>query len=102
MIRVLRANKFFKDKIIETELEDYILDKLKVQNVSTYLEVSSIFNTCNLVKVISDYIQRCFTMVVEIETDNFFELDFKQVDNILSSSKLSVCSEVEVFHAANS
>ena len=100
MIRVLRANNFFKDKIIETELEDYILDKLKVQNVSTYLEVSSIFNTCNLVKVISDYIQRCFTMVVE--TDIFLELDFKQVDNILSSSKLSVCSEVEVFHAANS
>ena len=100
MIRVLRANKLLKNKSIEIELEDYIIDKLKVQNISTYLEVSSIFNTCNLVKVISDYIQRCFTMVVE--TDNFLELDFKQVDKILSSSKLSICTEVEIFHAANS
>ena len=99
MACVLTANRLFLNKNIEIELEGYIKDKLNVQNISTYLAVSTTFNTRKLVKVTSDYIQRCFTMVVE--TDNFLELDFEHVERILSSSKLSISSEMEIYNAAN-
>ena len=76
-----------------------IKSEMNVKNNSLYYTVASIFNFSNLAKTSMSYAERCFLMVVE--TNNFLELDFTLVKNILCSSKLHITSELEVFKAIN-
>ena len=72
---------------------------MKPQNVATFHQLSSVFHLPDLANMTSDYIQRCFAIVAE--TKNFLELDFRIINKILSSSKLNISSEVEIFKAAD-
>ena len=72
--------------------------RLKIKNVAFFYQIAKIFNLSKLHKAALSYIERCFTMLVE--TQNFLELDFNFVSNILTSSELSITSEGEVYCAA--
>ena len=61
--------------------------------------MSSVFNIPSLMTVTSDYIHRCFTTVAK--TNNFLGLNISNINKILSSSKLYISSEIEVFNAAD-
>ena len=70
-----------------------------MNNSLVFHRIAQVFNLPDLTQTILAYTERCFTMVAE--TDNFLELDFVLLKKILSSSKLHLTSEVEVFNAAD-
>ena len=63
-----------------------------------YYQIAKIFNCTNLSVKAFSYIERFFTAVCD--TYNFLELDFSQVQKIISSSELNIDAEVEVLIAA--
>ena len=83
----------------EHKILKYMKNKINVQNVTTFYQFSNIFNILTSRMVIFNFIERCFTMVVE--TENFLELDYTLVVKILESSQLNITSELEVFDAAD-
>ena len=84
---------------INMKITDHIKDKISVENVTTYYQLAKLYKLKDLAQVALNYIERCFTMVVE--SKNFLELDYSIVGKILGSSELNVYSEIEVFSAAN-
>ena len=80
----------------ETEIYDYSKDKINIQNVTTMYQLAKIFNIKNLSNEAFNFIELCFTKVVE--TDNFFQLGYRSVARILASSSLH--TTLEPFNAA--
>ena len=81
------------------EVNDYVKNKINVDNVSTFYQLSSIFTSSNLLQTTFNYIERGFSVVSE--TKNFLELDYKRVVKIFQSSNLNVSLELEVCKAAD-
>ena len=77
----------------------YIKDKVNIENVALYYQFAKSFNLPSFAKETLRCMERCFTMVVE--TSNFLQLDFYIISRLLSSPKLKIYSELEVFHAAD-
>ena len=75
-----------------------LVNKIKFENVATYYQIAKLFKFSELAKLALRYIERFFTIVCE--TNNFTELDFSMVTNILASSELRIDSELEVLYGA--
>ena len=75
-------------------------DKLQIHNVFTIYQFAKLFNFPSICKLTFSYIERCFTMLAE--TNNFLEIDYNLISNILASSGLLITTETEVFFAAKS
>ena len=88
-------NNILLQQDINNKISDYIEDKVAVKNVTIFYQLAKLYNLTSLAVITLSYIERCFAMVVE--TQNFLELDFNVIAIILSSSGLSVHSELEVF-----
>ena len=97
IISVMKLNKFYLSENVCGKIT--IKHKLNIQNVVTFYQFAKIVNLPNLCETAFSYIERCFTMIVE--TDNFLELHYNYISNILASSKLLITSEVEVYNAAS-
>ena len=80
-------------------------EKVNLQNeckhkfVSLFYQLSSFYNLKCLRNEALDYIYRWFTIIAT--TENFQQLDFNNVNKILSSSELNISSELEVFNASD-
>ena len=81
------------------ELDKIMQDKVAVENVITFYSLAKFYNIVSVSESSLLYIERCFPVIVE--TRNFLHFDFDLVVKVLSSSKLNIHSEVEVFNAAN-
>ena len=84
---------------INISISEYIESITTVKNVTTFFQLAKLHKLTTMAEISLSYIQRCFAMVVE--SQNFLELEFKQVAKILASSELSLHSEFEVINAAN-
>ena len=89
-------NNLLLEEDMSIKISEYIQETMSVQNVSTFYQLAKVKK---LTSLILSYIERFFPMVVE--NSSFLELEDNLVAKILSSSQLSVHSEVEVFDAAN-
>ena len=87
---------FLNEKL---EIVEKVKDKVKIKNVAMYHQFAKVFNLPTLAKETFRCMERCFSMVVE--NSNFLQSEFTVVSRLLSSSKLNICSELEVFHAAD-
>ena len=74
-------------------------EKINILKAAAFYYVSHIFAQSSLYKISLRFIERCFPMFVDSET--FLQLGFISVSRILSSSKLHVDSELQVFNAAD-
>ena len=83
----------------EQKIYEHVKNKINIQNVTTFHQLSQIFNLPTLRKVASNFTECYFTMVAE--TDNFLQLDYTYVAKILRSSHLHITSELEVLNAAD-
>ena len=96
---ILKLNKVILDEKVESKICQVVRKKLNIRNVLALQQLTKLFKLSSLSGATSSYIERCYTMLAT--TDNFMELDFIHVLKILSSSRLSITSELEVFNAAN-
>ena len=74
------------------------LVKKSVKNVTCFYNFAKLYNLSSLAETTQNYIQRCYTTLVET---CFLELSFKLFANVLLSSKLNTHSEIEVFNTAS-
>ena len=95
---VLEACVLLLDENTEKKISNHIKRKINVQNATTYFNLAKNFKLFSLSQLSLDYIERCFTMVVD--SHNFLELDDTLVAKILSSSKLNTDTELEVLYSA--
>ena len=84
---------------LENKPSKQLMKMINTQNVTFYLKLASIFNLARIARALLSYIERCFTMVVKSKT--FLQIDYDLVKRILSSSRLEITSELEVFDAAD-
>ena len=75
-------------------------DQMVIRNVLAYCQLAELFNVKSLAETTFSCVERCFTMVAEL--DDFYELNIGLVKKVLGSSHLNVTSEAEVFNAADS
>ena len=94
----MKTNNILLDKEITNKTSEYIVDKINVQNVTIFYQLAKLNKLTKLAEISPSYIERCFAVVVE--SDNFLELQFNLVAKILSSSELSIHSELEIINAA--
>ena len=86
-------------------IKNCIKEKVNLQKeckhkfVSLFYQLSSYFNLISFRNEVLDYIYRWFTVIAK--TENFRQLDFNNVNKILSSSELNISSELEVFNASD-
>ena len=99
IVQSLKTNKIFSNENKEKEISKHFEKKIDVNNAALFYQLSRLFNLPRLSKFCLLFIERCFPMVVESE--NFLELDYACVKNILLSSELSIDSELEAFNAAD-
>ena len=99
IITIVKFNKLFLSKLVSNKMSNIIEEKLQILNVACFYKFSNLFSLPSLYTATTNYIQRCFTMV--IESQNYLELDYTCVSRILASSSLQIDSELEVFNAAN-
>ena len=97
-IKYLKANNILLSGEIESKLCTYTEGIMNYESSITFYQLLNFVRLPNLGKITKSYIQRCFGMVAE--TEKFLELDYKFVDEILSSSQLDITSELEVVHAS--
>ena len=97
-VSVINLTKLMLER--DTKISKYIENKISVKNVTTFYQLAKLYKLKSAAETTRSYIQCCFPMVVE--SQNFLELDYNIVVQILTSSGLSVQSELEVFNAASS
>ena len=95
----MKTNSLMLKEDADIKISDYFLSKMCVANVAAFYQLAKFNQLQNLAKLTINYIQRCFTMVVESES--FLQLEPELVVKILASSELHVTSELEVVNAAN-
>ena len=74
-------------------------ENLSAENAAVLYPLASLFNLTNLKKASYEYLERCFTIIVDDK--NFIELEHTHVLRLLKSSELLITSEIEVYNAAN-
>ena len=99
MLSYLKASKILLDEDIENEICKQMENEVNVNNAIAIFFSSNIFRISNLSKLSFNFIERLFSIVAI--SSNFLELDFKSVAKVLSSSELSIHSELEVYNAAD-
>ena len=98
-ITILKAHDLLLYGNLEIQDLEIINKSLNVNNVATFYQIAKYFNLTKLSKLALCYTERCFTVVCE--TQNYLELDYTSVANILSSSNLQLDSELEALKAAD-
>ena len=96
----LKSNVFLLDKELQYKICQSIEGIINFDNVAMFYQFANLFKFPSLEEQTLSYIERNFTVV--IKSRNFFELDVVLVEKILSSSRLQISSEIEVFNVANS
>ena len=82
-----------------------ITEKTNLQNeckhklVILFYQLSSVYSLIGFRKEALNYINYWFTIVTK--TENFQQLDFNSVNQIMSSTELNISSELEVFKASD-
>ena len=81
----------------DPQIKDFknIEKKVNFQSVAAYYQIAKFYNFTELANLALCYIERCFATVCE--TDNFLQLDFVHVAQLLSSTKLHIDSEIQVY-----
>ena len=96
-------NKIILNSSVEVMVVNQVKEKFHVHNIAKhqfvclFYQLSSFYNLSGFKNDALNYIYRWFTIIAKIE--NFQQLDFDSVSKILSSSELSISSELEVFNA---
>ena len=83
----------------DKEITKYMIDKKTIKNAITFYSVAKTHKLFGVAGTAIKIIESCFSML--IETENFSQLDFDCVLKVISSSKLNIHSEVEIFDAVN-
>ena len=73
--------------------------KLNSKNATCFYQFSKMFGLTTLQSTTFEYLERCFTIIVD--TQNFLEFDYTCISSILGSSKLLISSEIEVYNSAD-
>ena len=97
-LSALKFNEVVLREDVHRKISDYIQNKVNLQNLTTFYQLAKLFNLTKISKIASDYIKRCFTLVVE--SKNFLELDYDLIGKLLANSELKVDTEIEIFEAA--
>ena len=88
--------------VLKTSLDYKVCETIEeiatFQNIAALYEASTVFNLSKLTKMLLERIESFFAAFSD--SHNFVELSFSSVSKILSSSKLDLTSELEVFNAA--
>ena len=95
---IVSLKLMFFDVNVKTKISKYMKEKINVENMLIFYQLSKIFDLPSIGKTAFNYIERCFTIVAD--TDSFLQLDFNVVLNILSNSNLDISSEIQIFNAA--
>ena len=96
-VQAIKQNEIFLNDDETKKIFDYFKVHKRFRKIETYCLLSTV--VFSSAKMFLRFIELHFVMIAE--TDNFLQLDFKLVNKILSSSCLSITSEVEVFQAAD-
>ena len=96
-ISSLRENKIMLNEDADKEVFRSSEDKISVHNVIALYQISQVYKFSNIRKPPILFIERCFPIVSE--SQNFIDLDYKCVAEILSSCCLKIDSELEVLNA---
>ena len=94
-----RFNKLSLNNNAVNTICKILKEKLHIKNAASVYQFVNLFNLLSLQNSTLSYMERCFTIVSDNE--KFFELEYNFVLKILSSSKLLITSEIEVFKVAN-
>ena len=90
LVAISRLNKVMLKEEVTIKISKYIRDRIAVKNVTTFYQVAKVYKLTSLAKLAFKYIERCFAMVAE--TQNFLELDYNVVEQILDSCELNLHS----------
>ena len=96
----MKFNRIFLKEIDDDKIYKTMISKIDTNYCLVIYCLSNIFKLSNLNKVPMSLIARYFPMIVDF--NNFLELDFISIKNILSSNGLDIDSELQVFNAADS
>ena len=83
---------------VNNEVSINIKERIQIKNAACFYQSFNIFNLPKSHKATLSYIERCFTIINDI--DNFEQLDYGWILKILASSELAITSEIEVFKVA--
>ena len=92
-------NKILFNKDVSVKSNAKISEKINIENSVFTHQIAKIFFSTSLQKLIFNFIENVFQMVVE--TKCFLETDYDFISRLLGSSNLQIDSEVEVYNALN-
>ena len=95
----MTINKLLLKDDVGNKSIKHLEDKIKTETAATYYKISSIFALSNLSKLSLRIIERRFTLFAN--SHSFLELDSSSVAKILSSDKLHIDSELQVYNTAD-
>ena len=97
-IESMKISKLFLNDDVENQVYKCIQDKMKLNNTAVLFNLSQLYHLSSLTKPTLCFVERCFPTIAD--SQNFLEFDFVAVRKLLSSSGLSIDSELQVFNAA--
>ena len=100
LVTLIKLNKFFLNENENEKMKKTIMSKINKKSCLVIYCLSYIFKLPNSVKISMSLIEQLFPMFAD--SDNFLELEFNYIINILLSSGLNVDSELQVFNAVDS
>ena len=99
LVLSLKTNKILLNEDVKNKVCMQINKKCSLDKVTMLYSTSKLFNLSSLSKKSLRCMERCFALFAD--SHNFLELDYAAVSKLLSSDKLHIDSEIQVFTAAN-
>ena len=96
----MENNKILLDECEDDKLHRFMKAKADRNNFLVLFNLSILFKLSNLCKDLMSYIECCFPMASD--SNNFLDLDLISLIKILSSSGLSIDSELQIVEAGDS
>ena len=99
LISSLKVNRIMVHPNFDTEVCRVLKDKMTPENVAAFHQLSKLYHLPAASKATAAYAQLWFAVLAE--TDDFLQLEFPLIKNLLGSCWLHVTSELEVLNAAS-